>query len=59
MPKHVSYCPVFQGAEAFGLDALPLAEAATCVAELRRAGVLADRSHYLPTTDQTAESRSR
>lgn len=30
-------------AEAFALSAMPLAETAACVAELRRAGVVADR----------------
>jgi Coenzyme PQQ synthesis protein D (PqqD) len=33
-------------AEAFGLDAPPLAQAVACVAELRRAGVLADRADH-------------
>jgi hypothetical protein len=32
-------------ADAFSLDALPLAEVVACVAELRRAGILADRTH--------------
>ena len=32
-------------ADVFSLEALPLAEVASCVAELRRAGVLADRTH--------------
>ncbi len=32
-------------ADAFSLDALPLAEVVDCVAELRRAGILADRTH--------------
>ncbi len=31
-------------ADAFSLEALPLAEVAACVAELRRAGILADRA---------------
>ena len=53
-------------AEAFGFETPPLAEAAACVEELRRAGVLADRAHH-PTkaclvtaelTHQTNESRS-
>ncbi len=53
-------------AEAFGLETPPLAEAAACVEELRRAGVLADRTHH-PTraclvtaefTHQINESRS-
>ena len=53
-------------AEAFGLEAPPLAEAAACVEELRRAGLLADRTHR-PTkaclvtaelTHQITESRS-
>jgi hypothetical protein len=53
-------------AEAFGLEAPPLAEAAACVEELRRAGVLADRTRH-PTkarlvtaefTHQTTESRN-
>jgi len=46
-------------AEAFGLDAVPLAEAAACVAGLRQAGVLVGRTHYSSTTVQIAESRSR
>ena len=33
-------------AEAFGLETPPLAEATACVEELRRAGVLADRTHH-------------
>jgi hypothetical protein len=53
-------------AEAFGLEAPPLVEAAACVEELRRAGLLADRTHR-PTkaclvtaelTHQINESRS-
>jgi hypothetical protein len=53
-------------AEAFGFETPPLAEAAACVEELRRAGVLADRAHH-PTkaclvtaelTHQINESRS-
>ncbi|MGH3224497.1 MAG: PqqD family peptide modification chaperone [Streptosporangiaceae bacterium] len=40
-------------ADAFGLEALPLAEVAACVAELRRAGVLADRTHSRMEPDQT------
>ena len=54
-------------AEAFGLEAPPLAEVAAFVAGLRRAGVLADRAPYpmktrvvtADVTHQTAESRSR
>jgi len=46
-------------AEAFGLDVVPLAEAAACVAGLRQAGVLVGRTHYSSTTVQIAESRSR
>jgi Coenzyme PQQ synthesis protein D (PqqD) len=53
-------------AEAFGLEAPPLAEAAACVQELRRAGVLADRTHHpakarivtAEFTHQITESRS-
>jgi Coenzyme PQQ synthesis protein D (PqqD) len=54
-------------AEAFTLKAPPLAEAAACVTELRRAGVLVDHAHY-PTKIRVvfaqsahpeAESRTR
>ena len=53
-------------AEVFGLETPPLTEAAACVEGLRRAGVLADRTHH-PTkaclvtaefTHQINESRS-
>jgi len=39
-------------ADAFELEALPLAEVVTCVAELRRVGVLADRTHCRMKPDQ-------
>jgi hypothetical protein len=40
-------------AESFGLEGLPLAEVSACVGELRRAGVLLDRS-TLPEQDRLA-----
>ena len=40
-------------ADVFSLEALPLAEVASCVAELRRAGVLDDRTHSRMEPDQT------
>jgi hypothetical protein len=40
-------------ADVFCLEALPLAEVAACVAELRRAGVLADRTDRRMEPDQT------
>ena len=54
-------------AEAFGLEALPLAEVADCVAEFRRAGVLVDRPNHhtkfrvvsAGSADPTAEGRNR
>jgi len=39
-------------ADVFGLEALPLAEVVACVAELRRAGILADRTHSRMKADQ-------
>ena len=39
-------------ADVFGLEALPLAEVVACVTELRRAGILADRTHGRINPDQ-------